>query len=68
MSKEYYVIARVDPWKNKNGRVGGLAVFDELEKALIYADDVTIMKLTTDTYGDEILVLNIEVLGEHLNL
>jgi len=67
MTKKYYVVARVDPWKNKNGRVGGLAVFDELEKALIYADDTTIMKLTTDTYGDEILVSNIEVLDAYLN-
>ena len=67
MTKKYYVVARVDPWKNKNGRVGGLAVFDELEKALIYADDTTIMKLTTNTYGDEILVSNIEVLDAYLN-
>jgi len=67
MPKEYYVVARVDPWKNENGRVGGLAVFDELEEALIYADDTTIMKLTTDTYGDEILVSNIEVLDAYLN-
>jgi len=67
MPKEYYVVARVDPWKNKNGRIGGLAVFDKLEEALVYADDVTIMKLTTNTYGDEILVSNIEVLDEYLN-